>query len=307
MPDFFAHRFAHTNFAGPIHTLVQIGAHGMQDVEDALRVDPAQIVLTTTDPDLARQADDALKAWRTGDKTAHVEHVAVLAKQGTPAVAKLKRFQQPALSSRKRPTGLQALFPDLAPREQLDVPTVAVAAFCRALPAMPDPARHMLRLGLTGEEHTLLSAMGDALLGRFHDIVVSLPVDAPFDRSASGAALLERLHDLGFLPLAQREGPLRGIPECHLIKSPHHAVLQDQRATDAKRQRKETKQKALIQSLTREKETLQRALDQGTLDTRDLAELRARHAALMADYDTQSDALRQVQARIRAALARLKP
>ncbi|MEL6419306.1 MAG: hypothetical protein AAFQ55_11855 [Pseudomonadota bacterium] len=306
MPDFFAHRFAHTNFAGPIHTLVQIGVQTMQDVEDALRVDPRQMVLTTLDPDLAQKADSALGAWRSADRTARVEHAAITPKRPAQAMLPVAMFEQPSLSSRKKPTGLHTLFPDLAATRQVEVPTIALSAFLSALPDRPAGARHMLRLGLTGEEHTLLTAAGGKLLQGFHDIIISLPDTALFERALSRDALLERLHSLGFMPVAQREGPLRAVPECHLIRSPHHAELQSCQAVAQDGQGAQAEQKTLIQTLTREKDALRKALDDITLEDRDLAELRTRYAALLADYEAQSETLRQVQARVKAALARFQ-
>ena len=302
MPDFFTH----TNFAGPIHTLVQIGAQSMQDIEEALHIDPAQIVLTTMDPDLAQKADDAFGAWRTADKTARVDHVAVTAKRTRTAASEVQLFDKPPLATRKTPTGLQALCPELTATRQATVPDIALGAFFKALPNLPAGARHVLRFGLTGEEQTLLAAMGDKMVGRFHDIIISLPPAALFDRAPTGDVLRTRLHDLGFLPVAQREGPVPGIPECHLIQSPHHAALQTCLAADKERQREHAGQKAAIETLTKENEALRKALDQNVLDTRDLDALRTRYAALMADYETQSDALRRVQARVKAALARFE-
>lgn len=302
MSDFFTH----TNFAGPIHTLVQIGAQGMQDIEEALHIDPAQIVLTTMDPDLAQKADDAFATWRTADKTAQVDHVAVTAKRARAATSQVQLFENPALATRKKPTGLQTLCPGLTATRQATVPDIAISAFFKALPTLPDGARHMLRFGLTGDEQTLLAAMSDKMAGRFHDIIISLPPAALFDRAPTGDVLRARLYDLGFLPVAQRAGPVPGIPECHLIQSPHHAALQTCLAADRDRQREHAEQKTALKTLTRERDALRKALDQTVLDTRDLDALRTRYAALMADYETQSDTLRQVQARVKAALARFE-
>ena len=306
MPDYFAHRFEHTNFAGPIHTLVQVGAQGVHDIEDALHVDPSQIVLTTMDPDLAKKADDMLKPWRTAGKTARVDHVAVTAKRPKTATSQVQLFQHPTLSCLRKPTGLQTLFPDIIPKRQAKTPTLAISAVLKALPAMPEDRRHMLRLGLTGDEHTLLKAMGNKGLRRFHDIVISLPDIALFDRAPTRETLLEQLYNFGFIPIAQREGGLRGVQECHLIASPHHAAFQACQAADKDRQATQEEQDARIKTLTREKDALHKRLDQITLDARDLEDLRTRYAILMADYEAQSEALRQVQARIEAVLARFE-
>lgn len=115
---------------------------------------------------------------------------------------------------------------------------------------------------------------GQAVASPFTDIVVDLPADTD----------VSILAPLDYVSLFFGEGTTGG-QLVHLIAAP--------------------RTRTAIHKLRKERDAKQAELEQLVLDQKDLDEIRARHATLLAEYGTQSELLRKVQARMKAALDRM--
>lgn len=180
-----------------VDTIVHLGAGNCSDLATWQAANPRRIVLVEPNPHHTHH----LTAHARGDERIHVFQQAV----GDPdASPRFRRFNIPALSSLREPTGLLELFPGLHTEREFDVEVIEPRAFIQSLELAPD-RKHWLIIDTPGEEEYVVTALraGDQL-EQFDQIVLYCGVDALYQGSESAAEILGQLNGAGY-DIAQRD------------------------------------------------------------------------------------------------------
>ena len=180
-----------------VDTIVHLGAGTCSDLTTWQAANPRRIVLVEPNP----RHTHTLTAYARADERIHVFQQAV----GDPdASPRFRRFNIPALSSLREPTGLLELFPGLRTEREFDVEVIEPRALIQSLELEPDN-RHWLIIDTPGEEAAIVNALhAGSQLDHFEHIILHCGVDPLYQGSERATTVLEELKDAGY-EITQRD------------------------------------------------------------------------------------------------------
>ena len=195
-----------------VDTIVHLGAGTCSDLTTWQAANPRRIVLVEPNPHHTHH----LTAHARGDERIHVLQQAV----GDPdASPRLRRFNIPALSSLREPTGLLELFPGLRTEREFDVEVIEPRALIQSLELEPDN-RHWLIIDTPGEEAAVVKALhADGQLDHFERIVLHCGTDSLYENNAPAATVLDQLAEAGY-DIEQRDDSDPDRPAWTLDRNP---------------------------------------------------------------------------------------
>ena len=266
-------------FAANVDTIVHLGAGNCSDLATWQAANPRRIVLVEPNPDAAKR----LTALARDEGQIHVVQQAVGDPHGSP---RLRRFNIPALSSLREPTGLLELFPGLRTERELDVDVIEPVAFIQGL-ELEQERKHWLIIDTPGEEAAIVNALqAGGQLEQFDRIILHCTVEPLYRESGPATAALDELKDAGY-DINQRDDSDPDRPAWTLDRNPLRLENQalrrkvaelEQQAKKLERSRDEKEEK--IANLKQQSKEYREQAERAAALTAQLDEVSAREQAL---------------------------
>lgn len=170
------------------NTIPYIGADTGSERDQWLATGATRVILVEPNPERARE----LATRAATDDRIEVVQKAVAAESGQLC---LKRFNLPALSSLREPTGLLELFPGLRTEREIDVDTITPTELLETVP-LEEGSRHWLIIDAPGEEEGIVNALGATdQLAHFNRLILHCGIDPLYSDNAPAATLLDQLQE----------------------------------------------------------------------------------------------------------------
>ena len=292
-----------------VDTIVHLGAGTCSDLARWQAANPRRIVLVEPNPHHTHH----LTAHARGDERVHVFQQAV----GDPGASpRLRRFNIPALSSLREPTGLLEIFPGLHTERELDVEVIETPAFVQSLELETDH-KHWLVIDTPGEEAAIVNALhASGQLNQFERIVLRCGVEPLYRDSERAAVVLGRLREAGY-DIEQRDDSDPDRPSWTLDRNALRldnqalrlriAELEQQTNELAQeRDKRANEAEETHKALERMQDDLSVALRVQHLRDADLKELQGRYEKMLTVKERQDELLAKLTSRLELAAHHLQ-
>ena len=290
--------------------ILHLGAGNCSELETWLAASPRRIVLVEPNPDAAKR----LTALARDDDRIHVVQQAVGDPDGSP---RLRRFNIPALSSLREPTGLRELFPGLRMEREIDVDAVSPIDLFESFELDPD-GHNWLIIDTPGEERAIVESLRMAeQLDRFGRIVLHCGARSLYEGNTPANGLLNQLQKAGY-DIEQRDDSDPDRPCWWLRRNPlrleNQALRQQisdfeietqelsQALDEQAKQAKELHQ--TLEALNQDKQGLKKRIAELEAENKELAE--SRDAARQAEQDASEKLNAEIRHSKEEAEARVK-
>lgn len=297
MADFVARQLAHSAPRG-VQSIVQIGG-SVAGIQDYLTLNVPHILLAPGDPTLVSVAQQT-----AGDDPRVVVNDRAINARGGAAL--LRQYSMPGLHSLRTPLGIKTLFPGLVVTNEIPLQAMAVTSFLDSAIGLASGDNHVLRLGLTGEEHDIVTTLGaQGMLARFSHVFVTATVAAAFHGTVPGRTLVALLESYGYVAIGRDTKSDPELPEIHMARSAHAIEAITLRQTVKTMQAQINKQTARLEKLEQtaaydadKKAALERLIE---VQENDLEDLQRRFGTLIRTNQELQNTLGMVQTRLAAA------